>query len=432
MKIEKIKSYILSILVIISLLLTFALWNYKPNLSTVNSDENYLNEIDLGGLEHTKRSIIQPDKVIFHKNNELYGFEDTNDRENFYRKMQDWTLDDYRTGESNNRMLGRNYIEVIFPSDMPAELIKSLFKTNTDEKLPTWSFDRMYIMFNQANSTLDLKLISIDNHQQATFTVKDSSMFRNAWTSMQSERSQMKYLSFGDDDDSPIYIPKEPVEAKDRTLSVNTINVNSLIGALFQDPSIVNPNSTDGYLSDGQRRIKLLEDRRAMEFAHPMHSDSDRSSVIDLLDRSLANINSHKGWTDTYYLETIDQTANLLRYRMKYDGYPVFNSSDLSIIETELINLELRAYRRPLFSLVNELDSQEVTLESGEEVISFLTNNEVFKKELIKDIQIGYKLTYFDLVSHTLSLDPTWYMNYNGDWIEIRVDQFEDSTIGGN
>lgn len=431
MKIETVKSYILSILVIISLLLTFALWNYKPNLSTVNSGENYLNEIDLGGLQHTKRSIIQPDKVIFHKNNGIFGFEDTNDREVFYRKMQDWTLDDYKTGESKTRVLDRNYVEVIFPSDMPVELIKSLFKVDKDDQLPSWSFDRIYIMFNQANSTLDLKLISIDNHQQATFTVKDSSIFRNVWSSIQSERSQREYLSFGDDD-IPIYIPKDPVEARDRTLSVNTINVNLLVGALFQDPSIVNPNSADGYLSDGQRRIKLLEDRRAMEFAHPMHSNSDRSNVVELLDRSLANINSHKGWTDTYYLETINQGANLLRYRMKYDGYPVFNTSDLSIIETELINLELRAYRRPLFNLVNELDSQEVTLASGEEITSFLTNNDVFKKELIRDIQIGYKLTYFDLVSHTLSLDPAWYVNYNDDWIEIRIDQFEASIIGGN
>lgn len=431
MKIETIKSYILTILVIISLLLTFALWNYKPNLETVKSSESYLNEINLGGTEQTKRSIIQPAKIVFHKNGQLFGFEDTNDYEAFYRRMENWTFDDYKTGQLKSLALDRNHIEFVFPSEMPMELIKSLFKINTDEDLPSWSFNRMYILFNPSNSTIDLKFVSIDNHQQATFTVKDSSVFRNTWSSIQSDRNQIEYLSFGKDS-SPIYIPKEPIEAKKRTLSVHTINVNLLVGALFQDPSIVNPNSADGYLSDGQRRIKLLEDRRAMEFAHPMHSTNDRSNVVELLERSLANINSHKGWTDKYYLEAIDTTTNLLRYRMQYNGYPVFNSNDLSIIETELINLELRAYRRPLFNLVNELDSKEVTLLSGEEISKFLTNNDVFKEEYIRDIQVGYKLTYFDLVSHTLSLDPTWYMNYNGDWIEIKADQYEDSIIGGN
>lgn len=430
MKIETIKSYILSILVLISLLLTFALWNYKPNYSTIKGDQSYVNEIDLGGTEETKRSIIQPSNIVFHKKDKLYGFEDPDDRQYFYKQMEDWTFDDFKTGQLRSLSTDQNFVEIIFPSDMPIEVIKHLFKINSDEQLPSWSFNQMRIMFNQANSTLEVKFISIDNHQQATFSVKDSSVFKSMWSYIKSERDQREYVDFNLEDLS-IYLPKEELNAKSRTISVHSINVNLLVDALFYDPSLVNPNSPDGYFSDGQRRIKLLEDRRSMEFAHPMHSTSDRSNVVELLERSLGTINSHKGWTDTYYLETIDQKSNLLRYRMKYDGYPVFNSSDLSIIETELINLELRAYRRPLFNLVNELNSKDVTLPSGEEVIYFLSDNDIFKKEYIKDIQVGYKLTYIDLVSHTLSLDPAWYMNYKGNWIEIRVDQFEDSIIGG-
>lgn len=430
MKIETVKSYILFILVLISLLLTFALWNYKPNYSTKKGDPDYLNEIDLGGTEETKRSIIQPSNIVFHKKDTYYGFDDPEVQQIFYTRMQDWTFDDFKSGQLRGLSLDRNFIEIIFPSDMPIEVANVLFKLNTYDELPNWSFNRMRIMFNQANSTLEVKFISIDNQQQATFTIKDSSVFKNVWSYIVSEKNQREYVAFNLED-SPIYIPKEEVEAKSKAVSVHGISVSLLVDALFYDPSVVNPNSPDDYLSDGQRRIKLLEDRRAMEFAHPMHSSSDRSNVIELLDRSLGNINSHRGWTDRYYLETIDQRTNLLRYRMKYDGYPVFNSSDLSIIETELINLELRAYRRPLFSLVNELSSKDVTLLSGKEIVYFLTDNEIFKKENIRDIQIGYKLTYSDLVSHTLTLDPAWYINYNGSWIEIRSDQLEDSITGG-
>lgn len=431
MNIETVKSYILAILVIISLLLTFALWNYKPNYSTVKSDEQYLNEIDLGGTEQTKRSIIQPKEVIFHKNELLFGFENPNERQYFYTNMQDWSFDDYRTGEFKKIPQDREYIEMSFPTDMPIEFIKSMFTLNTNEDLPSWSFNRLFILFNEANSTLEIKFGSIDNQQQATFVVKDSSVFKTVWSSMKSETNQIEYTRFGSESPS-IYLPKGTIEAKNRTFSVNSLDVRLLVDALFQDPSIVNPNSPDGYLSDGQRRIKLLADRRAMEFAHPMQSKTGRSNTVDLLERSLANVNNHKGWTDTYYLEMIDPIANLLRYRMMYDGYPVFNSSDLSIIETELINLELKAYRRPLFSLVNELESNKVSLPSGEEVINFLSVNDVFKEENIRDIQVGYKLTYFDIVSHTLSLDPVWYMNYSGNWLEIRVDQFDDNIMGGN
>lgn len=431
MKIETVKSYILFILVLISLLLTFFLWNYKPNYSTIKGDTNYLNEIDLGGSEQTKRSIIHPSNIVFHKNKDLYGFDSPNNGQVFYKQMQAWSLDDFQVSEHRGMGQNTNYIEVVFPSKMPTEVIRSLFKISENEYFPDWSFKHMYITFNQQNSTLDVQFVSIDNHQEISFKVKDSSVFKYAWSHIQSKRSQVEYFQFGATD-SHIYLPKSSIEMKSRLMSVNSINVNLLVDALFVDPSLVNPNSAEGYLSDGQRRIKLLEDRRSMEFAHPMHSKNDKSNTIDLLDRSLANINRHKGWTDTFFLEDIDTTENLLRYRMKYDGYPVFNKSDLSIIEQELINLDLRAYRRPLFKLVNPLDSKDVTLISGTEVDFFLSNNEIFKKEYIENIQVGYKLTYFDRISHTLSLDPAWYIKYNGVWIELRVDQFEDSIIGGD
>ena len=76
MKLETFKTIILTILVGISLLLTFSLWNYQPNYDPLYpTSSNYVNEVDAGGIEETKRSIIEPINIVFHYDGETYGFE---------------------------------------------------------------------------------------------------------------------------------------------------------------------------------------------------------------------------------------------------------------------------------------------------------------------------------------------------------------------
>src|SRR5690625_1180943 len=143
MKIEGIKSFILIILVGLSLLLTFAIWSNQADYDRMY-DTNYINEvdIDLGGMELTTKDILQPSHIIFKRNDEFLSFVNPQDRETLYRDMQSWVLYDFKTGESNGRPENKQFVEVIFPSPLPMEIIPSILTLNEENVMPDWSFQR--------------------------------------------------------------------------------------------------------------------------------------------------------------------------------------------------------------------------------------------------------------------------------------------------
>lgn len=428
MNFEVMKTYILSILVLISLLLTFSLWNYKPNTLSSNNPI-FVNEVDLGGKEEIKRSLIEPSTITFHNNERYYGFKTPLEGQKLYRDMQDWILKDYQSSAVLGRPTNNHQVEITFENTLPLEIIRSLFSIGEKDSLPNWSFQRMFILFNQATSSLEVVFLSIDEHQQIKYVVNDSRVYASLWSYMEKSDRLSEYILFGSEE-SPIYLPKNKLEIKSHSLAVKSINPTLLIDALFSNPSSVSSNFEKSYFADGERGMSVLREGRSMEFINPIHSNERRTDMIELLDLSVENINEHKGWTNDYRLVDVNIKEDLVRYRMFYDGYPIYNNIDLSIIEQQWRNQDLHLYRRPLFSANILFGDNTIKLPSGTEIINYLTNHKDYQLSEIKDIRVGYKLTYFDGASY-LTLDPVWYMNYSGNWQEIRVDELDEFMKGG-
>src|SRR5690625_7176337 len=98
--------------------------------------------------------------------------------------------------------------------------------------------------------------------------------------------------------------------------------------------------------------------------------------IYDLFNTTINDINEHKGWTNTFILDEAEVNANRLQFRMYHDGYPIFSHEDYSMIEQRWEGQELYQYKRPLFKLTNLLSSEQVTLPSGKDVMSYLKENE--------------------------------------------------------
>src|SRR5699024_7204207 len=120
----------------------------------------------------------------------------------------------------------------------------------------------------------------------------------------------------------------------------------------------------------------------------------DRMEALDLITRTIENINDHKGWTNDFYLSDVTTATNRVKYQMHYKGYPVFNYSNLSIIEQQWRNHNLYQYDRPIFQLKNELRQETKELVSGESIIETLTNNPNYNMDKVRDLKIGYTLSY--------------------------------------
>lgn len=210
------------------------------------------------------------------------------------------------------------------------------------------------------------------------------------------------------------------------------IEPEDFINALFSSPSVVTPNVTEAYFTDGQRGMRIAQDGRRLEYINPIQTNYDPIDEMELIERSVNKINEHKGWTNDYLLEGLDNKKNEISFRLYYEGYPTYDHNQLTVMNQKWREQELYQYVRPLVSIGNLLNATKHTLPAGEEVIATIENASDLDEEEIEDIRIGYKLEYVD-DAFSLTLDPGWYILYKGDWINYDSIELEQSatTKGG-
>lgn len=427
MKLETTKTFLLIVLIGISLLLTFGLWNNQPQTNKLLKDPPLVNEVDIGGQEEMKKSIIQPNSIIFHKKDQHFGFSDPKDQKRLYQDMQSWTMYNFKTNEvTGKKPKNDEMVEVIFPTAISMEVFNSIFTFDEEVLLPAWSFKRIYFTFEPEKASLKVHFLSENGQQRAEAIINDSTNYDRLWSVMSSLRGLDEYILFNGA--SPIYLPSKTVNLEKRRLTVKDIDPNELVNAVFKDPSIVRANPSETYFTDSQRGMHIEHNGKSMEFVIPYKSENEQMDQLLLLENSITNMNDHKGWTENYKLSSIETTIdrNRVRYQMYYDGFPVHNSSNLASIEQEWRGPVLTKYVRPLFRLKDLLDSEPVDIPSGSDVVFYLKNNlsSNIKKDNIEDIQLGYRLHYINNDSLVI-LEPAWYMNYSGNWREFI---FEDVT----
>lgn len=431
MKYETVKSFILFVLVGISFLLSFILWSYQPNYEYFY-DTSYVNEVDIGGSEKTKNEIIEPKEVIFRNGDKVASFVDSMDRQMFYKEITSWVLYDYREREVDGRPEADQLAEIIFPSAIPAELMTNLFTFHNTVDAPDWSFERVFLTLNEETQTTELIILSVDNRKQIEATIEKSEAYQLLLSYVEDSPKLEEYIAFGSEE-SPIYLPREKVKLASKTLVASSIEPEQFINALFSNPTLVTQNIKEAYFTDGQRGMRILQDGRLLQFINPIQENYHRINSIDLLEKSIENINEHKGWTNNFYLESINPTSSNVRYRLHYEGYPVFDYNNLSVVEQEWREQELYQYNRPLIRIGNLLNSNAAEISSGEEVTRLLKGDKNINVESVKDIQVGYTLNYLD-DTHSLTLTPSWYILYEGEWLKFNPTDYQNDfhTRGGD
>lgn len=421
MKYETAKSFILVILIATSLLLSVAIWTYQPNYDQFQ-DMSYVHEVDIGGRDLNRNDLIEPAKIVFDNGHAFYGFNNYKKRSQLFRDISTWTLYDFHIKEVEESPERHQAVEIVFPTDIPGELLSSLFTFNDEIDPPNWSFKRVLITFNDNDQTLDVSFISIDQRMEAIATVERTEKFNVLQNYLRDHEDVIEYVLY-ESNNEPIYVPKNSVQMTSETLVASMIEPDPFIDVLFSNPALVKSNIGEAYFTDGQRGMKVLHDGKQLEFINPTQESFEQTDTIDLLDRSVENISNHKGWTNNYLLEDIDKRLNSVKYRLYYEGYPVFNYQKLSLIEQQWRHNELYQYTRPLLYLNNVLDTVTVELPSGEELINYLNSEDKFADETVKDIRVGYYLSYIDDVSNSFSLQPSWYVRLANNWIKVDLDE---------
>ncbi|HEY4599813.1 MAG TPA: two-component system activity regulator YycH [Cerasibacillus sp.] len=433
MKIEVIKSYALFILVGLSLILTYNIWTYKPGFDVhQDKDRMYVSEDDLflAGDTLLLEDVIIPNDMIFHDQGDFFGFQQANDLKSLYREIGRWTIYEFSTGDSTGPPKQKRQIEIRYPTPLPMKIIPRLFTFDKELKnLPSWSFDRVFITFDKNHPMINLQFLSIDGKQKATAVIQQAEKYELLLSYMENKVRLQEYIAFKTKPDWYIYIPNGKVEKAKKSFSVDVAALNQapnkLINALFSDPSIVTRNLTKANVAnytDGRQQLQIDSQRLNMEFTNPSQMDiKEPLHSVELLEKTVDNINEHKGWTGEFHLESIDSANQKVTFLMYQNGEPIL-SNNRARLEQEWRKQVLFKYERPLFQISDLIVEEMTELPSGEEIIQFINQSQYNLKD-IQDIRVGYRLKFQDMSSYIFTLEPAWFMKYNGAWVEIQSDK---------
>ena len=430
MKLETAKTLILIVLIGTSLLLTLGTGSIKSSQTALNNET--IDEVDIGGTEENRRSIIEPMDIILHADGSYYGFKDPTEREILYNRMNSWSLSDVTIQSVANRTPSDYEVEIIFPEKFPVELLgSSIFKlADEDVHLPENAlFERIYIKFDENTATLLVELVT-DDGGLVTGKITDTNDFNHLWSYMDGfDLDTFRLYTLMDEGGKDIYLPTGEIVLPKKIMSFQRINPPDMRDVLFDTPSVVSESRTpeigESYFTDS-RQLRVDENGIGMEYINILTEDNNTDPLLSpttLLDRSILQINNHKGWTSDYRLAELNTMQGLINYRMYFEGYPVFNNDNMSMIEQQLNSQQLTKYNRPLIlfapSVINETP---VELASGEVIKNNILNpdHSDYSIENIQAVTLGYRLNIDTDFSYNenVELEPVWYIKYNGRWIQ--------------
>ncbi|CJH82956.1 Two-component system yycF/yycG regulatory protein yycH [Streptococcus pneumoniae] len=204
-----------------------------------------------------------------------------------------------------------------------------------------------------------------------------------------------------------LFLPDGTTELNNITYISSNLAVDTFKNALFSDPRYLSPitEMSKETFTDGIRSMEIENDRHMLKYKNSSVLTEKTIDNLMLLQKSFEFVSGHSGSLDSYRLDYMNKGETV--FRLNEDGYSVFNEDGLAELRQIWGSEEVMEYERPLLSLNTKGIEQKVTLPSGHVVIASLENNPEIKKQVIKDIGIGYKLS---LDGQVVRLQPIWYV----------------------
>ncbi|MBB6445438.1 YycH family regulatory protein [Bacillus benzoevorans] len=425
---ENIKSIILGILIVTSLLLTWNLWTYQPSYEELPNSK-VVKDVSLGP-EKKISDIVRPNQVVFHLNNQYFGTTSDLEIEKVMSEMRGWTLGNFTNISSEvaniSSLISRDeMVEIFYPGSISLNTFKSIIPI---KDVPNFTFDQIVINMDvqQRNNGI---IYFVSQGERRIYETPVPASFIVEFKQRYSEyalQQYTKYVPYRLATEKPIYLPEGETILDSYNYLFKDIDSEDLKNALFIDPSVVEKNyiSTGKEFTDGQSLMREDLDSSMIYYVNSAVADNLEDDSEDLLQRSINFVNGHGGFTDNYRYSGIDREQKSVLFRL-YDtgGHPIFGQNDpMSEIRLVWGESDISRYVRNNFYLGLLTQTNKVKLISGPEMVNSLIMKG-YDIDRIENIVIGYQMSKQDAQSLLIYLEPRWYILYDGIW--------ESFTFGG-
>jgi regulatory protein YycH of two-component signal transduction system YycFG len=430
MRYENIKSVILTILVLVSILLTWNLWTYQPNYDTIEN-RPFVESVTLSDAKEIDK-IIRPDRILYHMKNEHYGTNNTQKLDAVIKELTKWTFFDVKnyTEKVENiddliHLTGN--AEIIFPGEVPIELYRRVLNIE-GKKVPSFNFNRIIISVDNSGGVNGIVyFVSTENQEVYISHISPANLSEFNRDFYKKAYQLPRYFAYKLSEETTLFLPESETEMLIYKFLPVTLNSEEFKEALFRDPSFVQKNTTgqiEEFTNDSSK-MTVDSDSNILSYVNPTADDDYVEDSYELVKRSIDFVNEHGGWTDSYRYVYKNEYSAITTFRLYTDdGYPVFHDHGLSEITEVWGRNEISQYKRPNIALELPLTTEMQTVKrpSGHKALEFLKNQRNFKSELLEDMVLGYRMDRDSKDNRLIVLEPAWFYRYDGTWRQITME----------
>lgn len=366
---EKAKTALLIVLVVLSLLQSYLLAYSMPGLgATVRSDQDYVNS-ELLGKKTGVESVIFPEGLIIHMGEDKHTV--------IYPGTQFYDM------ILNERLVGREFkgfqrssstilnwdevrkeaigIELRFTGGISVELLQKLLKMEGDLLFHREKIDKIWIFKTPDTEEVRTFFFSSEENVvyesvRADLTVRDVQDYVGFGTHL----PQYHMTADG------LYIPAEPIVASEMIFPFETYSPEQMQRNFFFDSSttrVFEDRSGSQIFTDGKRGLKVEQDGMWINFTNPTAKISGDTPISENVYASVDFINNHGGWDGTHRLmsSTPDQEKKYVTFRQYIEQYPIIDSLAFRYgrIKLTLQQGDVTEYARSLITLSEQSESRK-------------------------------------------------------------------------
>ncbi|QIY37874.1 YycH family regulatory protein [Staphylococcus hominis] len=430
---EHIKSVILFLLVMMSIVLTYMIWNFTPDLNNLDSADSKKNNTKTIGkpLAAKMDTVISPYQVVSVKGDKVKGL--TPSRSQLAQVID--PLKDHEVSKVELMQKGYNlqtpildhdFVVLDFTYDMPLTTYLGQVLNNSAKIPKHFSFNRILI---DKNPKGDLELYALSKHHQQVMKVTvDAKATPFTKTIHHLEKDMETYSEVITnkttiDKSTHIFAPKHPKDLRSYRMVYDTISVETMNSILFDDSVIIRSGKSGSTTYNNNTGVaNYNDDSKKYHYKNLSEDESGSKDMDTSIPSTFEYINNHGGFfNDDFRLFDTDNMSGELTYQLFLNGHPTFNDQQLNEINVTWGEKGIYDYKRALLRSSVPLEGATTSLDSLETVRASLANNHNIDFEKVSNMIVGYKEDdkpdKDDIeVQRNSVFIPTWYVEYDGEW----------------
>lgn len=364
---EKAKSVLLGVLVLLSMIQSYFLLYSMPSLEArVRSGQDYVQAEPLGPSQEVK-DLLFPEQIILHLGEDRHTVFYPDNAPYYDLIMEKLTGRDFK-GIQQSSAAAVNWdqvrredkgLELRFDRPIPFELLQDIFKIDADFLFSRDMIDRIWIFVRKDSEEVRTFFFSSDDRVvyeslRADLTVGDVETnvgFGEYWTPYRTT-------------DGRLYVPEEDYNRLTQLqVPITRYTIEQMQRNLFFDPGVTRAiqerGGGDRIYTDGKRGLKVGENGGWMSYTDPVAPTEGQTDLIDNVTAAVRFVNQHGGWNGMYRLagtgesDTIGEGANVIRFQQYYDKVPIVSGHNLTYgyMQLQLQQGTVTSYERSLLLL---------------------------------------------------------------------------------